>query len=208
MSVETSSEAFLQALERLLSRPDAPDPGINAVAREAGLNKVLIYRYFGSWDGLLAAFARRVNPWRELRVETETGLASRRWDSLTELMRWLLRAYLDRLAASPLLQNLLRLSLVYRNPLQKALEKDREEEGLALMQAVGTRFPLPPGADPSALAALLIGGLTWLMLAGPRVGTFNGLVFEGPRADAVERLRAAIDLWAGALTAGLSSDTL
>lgn len=208
MSVESSREAFLQALERLLSVPNAEAPGINAVAREAGLNKVLIYRYFGTGDGLLEAFARRVNPWRDLRQDVETGLDTGRWTDVGALLKWLLRAYLGRLTASPLLQNLLRLSLVQDNPLQAALAADRETEGLALMTAVGSRFRLPAGTDPAALTALLIGGLTWLALVGPRVGQFNGLRFHGPDADGEARLAAAVDQWIDALTADPNSATL
>jgi AcrR family transcriptional regulator len=200
MSLETSRDAFLEALETLLSVPDAVEPGINAVARQAGLNKVLLYRYFGSWDGFLDTFARRVNPWRDLRIEVESGLASGRWITLTDVVKWLFRAYLDRLAGSPLLQNLLRLSIVQRNPLQAALERDRETEGLALMAAVGARFPLAPGADPAAMTALVTGGLTWLVLVGTRAGAFNGLTFSGPEADAQARLVAAVDAWADTLT--------
>jgi len=200
MSVESSRETFLEALERLLSRPEAAPPGVNAVAREAGLNKVLVYRYFQSWDGLLEAFAQRVNPWRDLRKETEAGLASGRWTRLPDLLKWLYRAYLGQLAGSHLLQNLLRLSLTHRDPLQMALEKDREEEGLALMGAVAARFSLPEGTDPAALTAVLTGGLTWLILTGTRAGTFNGLQFTGSGADAVERLGSAIDVWAESLT--------
>jgi len=208
MSVESSREAFLQALERLLSVPSAEAPGINAVAREAGLNKVLIYRYFGTGDGLLEAFARRVNPWRDLRQDVENGLDTGRWTDVGALLKWLLRAYLGRLTASPLLQNLLRLSLVQDNPLQTALAADRETEGLALMTAVGSRFRLPAGTDPPALTALLIGGLTWLALTGPRVGQFNGLRFHGPNADGETRLAAAVDQWIDVLTAGPQSTIL
>ena len=200
MSVETSRDAFLQALERLLSVPDAASPGINAVAREAGLNKVLIYRYFGSWDGLLDTFAKHVNPWRELRIETEAGLGADQWPDLSSYLKWLLRSYLGRLQASSLLQNLLRLSFVDRDPLQTALERDREDEGLALTQAVGTRFSGGPDQDSAAWIALLTGGLSWLVIAGSRAGRFNGLVFAGPDADGVSRLEAALNTWVDALT--------
>jgi len=208
VSVESSREAFLQALERLLSQPDAPAPGVNAVAREAGVNKGLLYRYFDSWDGLLEAFARRVNPWRDLRQEVEAGLTEGRWEGLADLARWLFGAYLDRLIASPLLQNLLRLSLVHRDPLQVTLEKDREEEGLALLRSVGHHFPVPPGTDPATLTALLTGGLTWLVLTGTRAGSFNGLRFTGPDADAVARLGSAIDDWTATLTKPHPTPTL
>lgn len=208
MSVDSSREAFLTALERLLSQDQAAEPGINAVAREAGLNKVLLYRYFGTWDGLLAAFAQRVNPWRDLRLEIEAGLATNRWATLRELMTWLFTAYLDRLQASPLLQNLLRLSFVHRDPLQVALEKDREEEGLTILKAVGARFPLPATIDGPSLTAILVGGLTWLALMGPRAGVFNGLRFVGPDADASQRLHQAIETWVIALTSDAPNPNL
>lgn len=208
MSVETSREAFLVALEGLLSKPDADSPGINAVARAAGLNKVLVYRYFGSWDGLLAAFAQRVNPWRSLRRDVEAGIEAGRWTTLAALMRWLFREYLRRLAGSPLLQNLLRLSLVHRDPLQTALEQDRETEGLALLTSVGARFSLPPGRDPGASLAVLTGGLTWVVLAGTRAGTFNGLDFSTAGTDAVARLGSAVDAWVEHLTGSPPSRSL
>lgn len=195
MSVESSREAFLQAFERLLSRNDATSPGVNTVAREAGLNKVLLYRYFGSWEGLLEAFAPRVNLWRDLLRDVEAGLASARWATPTEVMTWLFTAYFDRLLASPLQQNLLRRSLVTRDALQVALERDREEAGLTLMALVSSRYDFPSGLDYPALTGLLMGGLTWLTLAGTRAGAFNGLVFAGSDPDGPPRLRQAIASW-------------
>lgn len=195
MSVETSREAFLQALERLLSQPDPGLLGVNTVAREAGLNKVLLYRYFGSWEGLLEAFAPRVNLWRELRHETAIGLDAGRWSNLADLLTWLFTAYLDRLLASPLQQNLLRRSLATRDALQVALERDREDAALGLMALVGSRYDLRPGVDYPSLTALLMGGLTWLALAGTRAGVFNGLTFEGATPNGPERLRQAIASW-------------
>lgn len=33
--------------------------GVNAVAARSGVSKILVYRYFGSVEGLLAAYIRR-----------------------------------------------------------------------------------------------------------------------------------------------------
>lgn len=200
MSVESSREAFLLALERLLSRSDSSAPGINAVAREAALNKVLIYRYFGTWDGLLEAFAQRVNPWRDLRRAASQGFAEGRWARLPDFMKWLFRAYLDALFDSRLLQNILIRSLRSRDPLQLAMEKDREEEGRALLVSAASVFPESVLDDPAAATALLIGGITWLVTSGTQVGVFSGLIFQGPHADARERLGRAIDAWVDRLT--------
>ncbi|HRW79035.1 MAG TPA: helix-turn-helix domain-containing protein, partial [Candidatus Sabulitectum sp.] len=52
---EKTREAIMDALERILTREGFTGVGVNALAREAGVDKVLIYRYFGSLEGLLAA---------------------------------------------------------------------------------------------------------------------------------------------------------
>ena len=52
-----TTEKILEALDRVLTRDGVRGVGINAVAREAGVDKVLIYRYFGGMQELLRAFA-------------------------------------------------------------------------------------------------------------------------------------------------------
>jgi AcrR family transcriptional regulator len=45
--------------------------GVNAVAEAAGVSKVLIYRYFGSYRGLLEDWALQRNFWFTGTVEIE-----------------------------------------------------------------------------------------------------------------------------------------
>lgn len=196
MSVESSRQAFVAAVGRLLERGEGA-PGVNAVAKEAGLNKVLIYRYFGSWEGLLAEFARHVNPWRELRLEAEDGFAEGRWPDIATFLKWLFRSYSSRLEGQ-LLSTLMARALVDRDPLQAALEADREREGQLLAAAAAARFPNSI-VDPLATVAILTGGLTWVSLQGRKTGVFNGMLFQ-PGGDGVERLSAAADRWIETLT--------
>ncbi len=56
--------------------------GVNALAREAGFDKVLIYRYFGDLDGVYRAFAAQSDFWWTLGemqsgIELGTVLAGR-----------------------------------------------------------------------------------------------------------------------------------
>ena len=48
---------ILDAVEFLLLEQGYPVVGINAIAKQAGCDKVLIYRYFGGFEGLLQRFA-------------------------------------------------------------------------------------------------------------------------------------------------------
>src|SRR5512146_1311761 len=61
-STETK-ERIVQAAGRLLARDGYRAMGVNAIAEEAGADKVLIYRYFGGLPGLLGTLARAHPLW-------------------------------------------------------------------------------------------------------------------------------------------------
>ena len=52
-------ERILRAMGDVMAERGTEKAGINAVAERAGVNKVLIYRYFGGWNGLLEAYVQR-----------------------------------------------------------------------------------------------------------------------------------------------------
>ncbi|RYF68569.1 MAG: TetR/AcrR family transcriptional regulator, partial [Cytophagaceae bacterium] len=52
-------ERILRAMGDVMAEKGTKKAGINAVAEKAGVNKVLIYRYFGGWNGLLEAYVQR-----------------------------------------------------------------------------------------------------------------------------------------------------
>lgn len=51
-----TEERILAAVGQVLARDGFAAGGVNAVAREAGVDKVLICRYFGGLPGLLRAW--------------------------------------------------------------------------------------------------------------------------------------------------------
>jgi len=58
---------LIQAVGTLLAREGFKGLGVNAVAREAGVDKVLIYRYFGGLSELIVAFGREGNFWPSIK---------------------------------------------------------------------------------------------------------------------------------------------
>jgi len=53
---ELTEQKILDAVGRIVEREGFESVGINAVANESGLSKILIYRYFGSIEQLLAKY--------------------------------------------------------------------------------------------------------------------------------------------------------
>ena len=56
---QMTMERILRAMGDVMAERGTEKAGINAVAEKAGVNKVLIYRYFGGWNGLLEAYVQR-----------------------------------------------------------------------------------------------------------------------------------------------------
>jgi len=60
--IETEAE-LVRAVGRVIDRDGMGKLGVNAVAREAGVDKALIYRYFDGLPGLLRAFGESADFW-------------------------------------------------------------------------------------------------------------------------------------------------
>lgn len=54
---------MIRAVGTLIAREGFQGLGVNAIAREAGVDKVLIYRYFGSLDTLIDRYCQEVDFW-------------------------------------------------------------------------------------------------------------------------------------------------
>ncbi|MDH3859772.1 MAG: TetR/AcrR family transcriptional regulator, partial [Gammaproteobacteria bacterium] len=69
-----TEQRILDAVGSILLEQGYPAVGVNAIARRAGCDKVLIYRYFGGFDELLLAFAETTTLWWEMdEIITETS---------------------------------------------------------------------------------------------------------------------------------------
>ena len=70
-----TEEKFLTAVLQLVAEQGCGALGINAVAQLAGADKVLIYRYFGDFSGLLTRVAES-RPWLPTGIEVHNTLPS------------------------------------------------------------------------------------------------------------------------------------
>ncbi|HQP38415.1 MAG TPA: helix-turn-helix domain-containing protein [Polyangiaceae bacterium] len=178
-----TTEKILEALDRVLTRDGVRGVGINAVAREAGVDKVLIYRYFGGMQELLRAFAERSEVWPSLR--TLEGDPNDGHD-LGEVFVRLARAIRQRHNT----QQVLCWELIERNELIDSVASVRQEQTQRLL----SRMPSHESRDLPAIAAVAAAGLTYLALRARSSETFAGVPLRTD--DGWERLeRAALDIW-------------
>ncbi|GAB3496908.1 TetR/AcrR family transcriptional regulator [Spirosoma knui] len=57
-----TEQRLIRAVGQIISTEGYDQIGINRIASRSGVNKILIYRYFGGLEGLLDAYTRQVNP--------------------------------------------------------------------------------------------------------------------------------------------------
>lgn len=168
---EQTRRRILASVGELLAQSGFRDIGVNSVARQAGVDKVLIYRYFGGLPQLLKAFARETGFWptnQELHAAAAAGPAS-----LTDAGRakLVLLAFGRALRQRPLTQEIMRWELLERNELTDELARHREQQGDALISSLEP----PSGPDLRAIGTLLSAGLTYLILRSKTADVFNGL---------------------------------
>ena len=151
-----TKQRLLEAAERLLVREGHRAVGVNAVAAECGVDKVLIYRYFGGLPQLLERLGDERSLWPAL-----DGHASDAPSLEVALSRSII-AIARELRENPLLREAALWEGADANPLTAALAAERERATEELLALLRSRFPTPHYLDLQALVALLAAGLVHL----------------------------------------------
>lgn len=167
---EQTQKRIFEALATLLSQGGFRDIGINAIAREAGCDKVLIYRYFGGLEGLLREFAANedvlpdISQAPHLRELAATG-------SYPDLAKAILSHFSRELRKKTMLQEIMRWEMIERNELTDAIADERERQGVTLLDTFGPEMPY----DLPAVASILSAGITYLALRSKTADVYNGI---------------------------------
>jgi AcrR family transcriptional regulator len=172
---EKTKAAILDAVGSILAREGFGGIGINAVAREAGVDKVLIYRYFGGLPQLLDAFAQKGDYWPSIgqilgKKITEMGDAG-----LGEVSSGILKGYLRELRKRVTTQEIMRWELVQKNELTDKLAAVREAQGMEILGLLPIDAKTAQDIDLPAIAALLHAGLVYLLLRSKTADVYMGV---------------------------------
>ncbi|ESQ73581.1 TetR/AcrR family transcriptional regulator [Asticcacaulis sp. AC402] len=164
---EATHAALLEAAKVTLAEHGFQNFGVNAVARQAGCDKQLIYRYFGGLEGLLEAMGGDVATWLGAPPVATEGATYGEWAAN------LADAYLTALRANPLLQKLILWELSAAPGKLAPLTQARSR---AMMQwVVAARGDLVMPADAGLINAVLVAAIQQFVLSAAVSGNFAGL---------------------------------
>lgn len=183
---EKTKQKILAGLERLITREGFTGVGVNAVAREAGVDKVLIYRYFGSMGGLLEAFANE----KKLCPRMEDIFDNLPVDAPHhEIVTRIILDHSRALLKSPLAQELVCWKLTEQNPLTIAFGKSMEKNEMKALAEMG----IIPDEEVVTLVTILICGLQYLILRGRNNNPMMNIDYSKPETrEKVEHVISSV----------------
>lgn len=158
-----TEQRIIRAVETLLLNEGFPAVGINSIAREAGCDKVLIYRYFDGLEGLLQRFADSHDLWwkvDEIILENMDEISQM---SMPRFLDVLLKRHIQALQNRPLTQEIMAWEMSAQNALTRALSKIRTEQGMLLVKKVRLHFE-QPAMDVGGILGIFGAAINYLII--------------------------------------------
>jgi AcrR family transcriptional regulator len=167
-----TERAIVEAAAGLLADRGFAALNVQAVAEAAGVDRKLVYRYFGGVEGVVERLGAEVK-WTLGAAEEATPAGS-----YGEAAAGLVLAYGRALAADPLMRGLTAWETVEDAPVLRALDASRSAAMQAWTAERLTGLSRPAGVDVPAINAVLIAAIQMLALRRARKRPFAGVALD------------------------------
>jgi AcrR family transcriptional regulator len=166
-----TTQRIIDAFESVLAERGLQHVGVNRVAEQAGVSKVLIYRYFGGLDGLIEHYIKmgRLYPdfqppvLEQLRPGSEAELGRIWHRQVTQLFR--------QFRSNKAAREILKANVIEEDTTAEAASKAQDEE----IQRLVRQLAFVEGADSEAISAITIGAMSYLTLLADNNRTLVGI---------------------------------
>lgn len=159
-SREMTMEKLIRAVGKVIASVGFQNLGVNHVAREAGVDKKLIYRYFGGLHDLVAAYGQTVEFWPPAEELLGSDKEIIRRLPPHELMSLFFKRYLRAILIRPNTLEILAWEAVERNELTRCLEEVRVKTALEFFELMES--DPPEEVDLTALVLIMAGAVNFL----------------------------------------------
>ena len=165
---EATEKRLLDTIGKMIAEDGFEKIGINAIAAQSEVSKILIYRYFGSVEGLMAAYIRQHDFWINFPLEFPDRKL------LPVFVRTMFQGQIKQLRKNPTLRRLYRWELSCNNEMIVQLREQREKVGLHLIEKVSelTGYPLK---EIAVMASVVTASITYLTMLEDFCPVFNGI---------------------------------
>lgn len=156
---ERTKGKILKAVGEVIEQHGTEKVGVNLIARTAGVNKVLIYRYFNSVDGLMEEYVKSGEYTSTYEAEYIESIPNLLPDERSKALTSLMHTFMNDLRARKSTRDLLRWEI---GTGKSMLSDARNQVAKKILERIGD---LPDYNDTSALIAFLSAGIYFLAIS-------------------------------------------
>ncbi|SEJ12239.1 transcriptional regulator, TetR family [Dyadobacter koreensis] len=156
---ERTKGKILKAVGEVIEQHGTEKVGVNLIARTAGVNKVLIYRYFESVDGLMEQYVKSGEYTSTMADEYIDNMNVVPPEERSQVLSDLMQTFLTDLRERKATRDLLRWEI---GTGKSMLSDARNQIATRIVEKVGE---LPNFKDTSALMAFLTAGIYYMTIA-------------------------------------------
>lgn len=182
---EGTEKRLIDAIGQMIAEQGFEKIGINAVATQSGVSKILIYRYFGSVEGLIAAYIRQHDFWLNFPLEFPAK------EELPMFVKKMFKSQIEQLRRNPTLKRLYRWELSSNNDIIAKLREQREEAGLHIVETI-SRLTSYPQEQIAVMASVVTASITYLVMLEEFCPVYNGIAIN--QDSGWEQVSAGIDI--------------
>lgn len=186
----TTEQNLLGAVNEIVEQDGFEALGINAIAAKAGVSKMLIYRYFNSLEGLIAAYIAQYDFWINFHTELPEKT------HLPAFLKEICHQHIKTMRENYSLRRLHRWELSSHNSFVEELRHRREENGMRLLERI-SEVSGRSISEVTFLGTILIPSISYLTLLEENCPIYNGIRIDSDKGwEQIETgLNSFIDLW-------------
>lgn len=169
---QTTEKALLQAVGEVVAESGFEQLKVNTVAERAGMSKVLIYRYFGSFDRLIAAYVETQDFGGAYGAEFPV-----KRKQLAPCLKSMFRARVEHLRRDVTLRRLYRWELGGAHAAAAVLRQQREAAAVRLVEVVAALTERPT-AEVAPFVTMVETSVCCLALFEESCPTYNGMALQ------------------------------
>ncbi|RKR84115.1 TetR family transcriptional regulator [Mucilaginibacter gracilis] len=160
---EETKRRLINAVGEILKNEGYSALRVNNIARKAGVNKSLIYRYFRTLEYLIEAYVVEKDYWMTFSNSLNDLIQNNRSLSSQPLVTQLLQNQFTFFLSEPEMQRLIHWELSGQSRLMTSIHNARESNGQKLLEMTDEHFKNKK-INFRAVSALLVGGIYYTIL--------------------------------------------
>ncbi|GAB3921743.1 TetR/AcrR family transcriptional regulator [Mucilaginibacter myungsuensis] len=193
---EQTKRKLINAVAQVFKNEGYAGLGVNKIARLAGTDKKLIYRYFGTFEGLVEAYVVETDYWMRFADQLNELRVPEGMEEMKRLLGYILKNQFLYFYEDKEMQQLIFWELAAKSDLMRSIHQTREVKGQQLLEM--TDHYLEKGkVNFRAIAALLVGGIYYMILHTRNNGSmFSDIDLSKPdgRQDILNAIDAILDM--------------